>query len=213
MMSPLDPRVRVRDALRALVEEDPARWDKPSLFVLRNRLLDRTGSDARPFAEFLIEALRRGWRERLPGGTVDGARFDATVAPFVMQWSRERFIQPEMARWAVESWAYAMRVIDESQLRIAPPPKRESMAAMASRLNAGAAAAGAQAATAARAVATAMNATSPGRTRPAQGQKAPQQPAGGRGRSGGITGAPARPGGAYTGAYAPAYATRPRGTG
>jgi hypothetical protein len=213
MMSPLDPRVRVRDALRALVEEDPARWDKPSLFVLRNRLLDRTGSDARPFAEFLIEALRRGWRDRLPGGTVDGARFDATVAPFVMQWSRERFIQPEMARWAVESWAYAMRVIDESQLRIAPPPKRESMAAMASRLNAGAAAAGAQAATAARAVATAMNATSPGRTRPAQGQKAPQQPPGGRGRSGATAGAPSRPGGAYTGAYAPAYATRPRGTG
>lgn len=213
MMLPLDPRVRVRDALRALVEEDPARWDKPSLFVLRNRLLDRTGSDARPFAEFLIEALRRGWRDRLPGGTVDAARFDATVAPFVMQWSRERFIQPEMARWAVESWAYAMRVIDESQLRIAPPPKRESMAAMASRLNAGAAAAGAQAATAARAVATAMNTTSPGRTRPAQGQKAPQQPAGGRGRSGNTSGGPSRPGGANTGAYAPAYTTRPRGTG
>jgi hypothetical protein len=213
MMSPLDPRVRVRDALRALVEEDPARWDKPSLFILRNRLLDRTGSDARPFAEFLIEALRRGWRDRLPGGTVDGARFDATVAPFVMQWSRERFIQPEMARWAVESWAYAMRVIDESQLRIAPPPKRESMAAMASRLNAGAAAAGAQAATAARAVATAMNTASPSRTRPTQGQKSPQQPAGGRGRGGSTTGAPSRPGGAYTGTYAPAYATRPRGSG
>jgi len=214
MVSPLDPRVRVRDALRALVEEDPARWDKPSLFVLRNRLLDRTGSDARPFAEFLIEALRRGWRDRLPGGAVDGARFDATVAPFVMQWSRERFIQPEMARWAVESWAYAMRVIDESQLRIAPPPKRESMAAMAARLNAGAAAAGAQAAHAARAVATAMNtATVAGKSRASTGSKGVQQPAGGRGTGRGTTTAPSRAGGPYTGAYAPAYATRGRASG
>lgn len=152
----LDPRVRMRDALRALIDESPERWDKPSLFVLRNRLLDRTGSDARPLAEFLLEALRRGWRDRLPAGTADAARFDATVAPFVLQWSSERFVQPEMARWAVESWAYALRVIDESQLRIAPPPKRESMSAMAARLNAGAAAAGAQAAQAARTVAATM---------------------------------------------------------
>ena len=123
MASPLDPRVRMRDALRTLVDESPARWDAPSLFVLRNRLLDHTGSDARPLAEFLIEALRRGWRDRLPSGAVDTGRFDAMVAPFVLQWSRERFVQPEMARWAVESWAYALRVIDESQVRVAPPPK------------------------------------------------------------------------------------------
>ncbi len=139
----LDPRVRMRDALRDLVTESPTRFDKPSLFVLRNRLLDRTGSDARPLAEFLIEALRRGWRDRLPGNALASSQFDATVAPFVLQWSTERFVQPDMARWAVESWAYALNVIDASQLRIAPPPPppapRESMAAMAARLNAGAA--------------------------------------------------------------------------
>lgn len=178
----------VRDALRMLVEEQPERWDKPSLFVLRNRLLDRTGSDARPLAEFLIEALRRGWRDRLPAnGALETARFDMMVAPFVLQWSRDRFVQPEMARWAVESWAYALRVIDESQLRIAPPPKRESMAAMAARLNAGAANAGAQAAHAAQAVAAAMAAGSgPGAgTAPRMGTpgvgKGPQQAAGARG--------------------------------
>lgn len=179
----------MRDALRALVEEHPERWDKPSLFVLRNRLLDRTGSDARPLAEFLIEALRRGWRDRLPATSLEAARFDTMVAPFVLQWSRERFVQPDMARWALESWAYALRVIDESQLRIAPPPKRESMSAMAARLNAGAATAGAQAAQAARAVAASMaaapapasNSVAAGRARPAAtGARGPQAPAGSR---------------------------------
>lgn len=210
MVSPLDPRIRVRDALRALVEENPGRWDKPSLFVLRNRLLDRTGSDARPLAEFLLEALRRGWRDRLPGSAMETARFDATVAPFVLQWSRERFVQPEMARWAAESWAYALRVIDESQLRIAPPPKRESMAAMAARLNAGAAAAGAQTAQAASAVVQALGGGAPatgftvgaGRKAPPMAGKGPQQPTGGRGTARSTISPPPRFN-APTAAYAP----------
>lgn len=121
----LDPRVRMRDALRTLVAERPDAWAQPSMFVLRNRLLDHTGSDARPLAEFLLEAWQRGWGDRLGAGAMDSARFDALVSPFVLQWSAERFVQPEMARWAVESWAYALGRIDEQQLRIAPPPKRE----------------------------------------------------------------------------------------
>lgn len=155
MTSFLDPRIRMRDALREIIDETPVGWERPSLFVLRNQLLDRTGSDARPLAELLLEALRRGWRDRLPSGSLDTPRFDSLVSPFVLQWSAERFVQPEMARWAVESWAYALRRIDEQQLRIAPPPKRESMAAMAARLNAQATATGGQTAQAARAL-TAM---------------------------------------------------------
>ncbi|QJR35607.1 hypothetical protein [Gemmatimonas groenlandica] len=141
-----DPRVRMRDALRQLVEQDPTAWDGPSLLILRNRLLDFTGSDARPLAELLIEALRRGFRERLPEGALESARWDALVAPFVMQWSAERFVQPDMARWAVECWGYALRTIQPEQLRIAPPPKREPIAALAARLNATAASSGVQAA-------------------------------------------------------------------
>ena len=68
MTSFLDPRIRMRDALRELIDETPVGWERPSLFVLRNRLLDRTGSDARPLAELLLEALRRGWGDRLPSG-------------------------------------------------------------------------------------------------------------------------------------------------
>lgn len=158
----IDPRVRMRDALRELVTQEPATWDRPSLVVLRNRLLDYTGSDARPLADLLIEALRRGFRDRLPDGasngasngssngmndrTMESARWDALIAPFVMQWSAERFVQPDMARWAVECWGYAMHVIQPEQLRIAPPPKPESLAGLASRLQVSAAAKGAQAA-------------------------------------------------------------------
>jgi len=116
-----DPRARMRDALRVVLREDPPAWDDASLLRFRNRLLDETGSDARPLAELLLEAVRRGWREQLPTSAVDPARWDAMVAPFVMRWSAERFVQPEMARWAAETWGYSLGVIGVEQLRIAPP--------------------------------------------------------------------------------------------
>lgn len=146
MIGFVDPRVRMRDALHQLVLHDPSSWDRTSLLILRNRLLDETGSDARPLAELLIEALRRGIRERLAVGAMESARWDAVVSPFVMQWSVERFVQPDMARWAVECWGYALRVIPPDQLRIAPPTIREPMTALAARLNAEAASRSVQAA-------------------------------------------------------------------
>jgi hypothetical protein len=202
---PFDPRVRVRDALRELIAENPTGWDRPSLFVVRNRLLDRTGSDARPYAELLLEAARRGWRDRLPATALDSHRWHATLSPFLLQWSADRFIQPEMARWALESWAYAMHVIDASQLTIAPPPRavvratttttaaatasREPLQAMAARLNARAAANGAAARTAAVRV---------GGTRAAGVAGAgPGSPAGGRSPRRATTTLPGRPTTAY----------------
>lgn len=179
----LDPRIRMRDALRELIDENPGGWEQPSLFVLRNRLLDRTGSDARPLAELLLEALGRGWRERLPTGRLGTPQFDGLAAPFVMQWSAQRFVQPEMARWAVESWAYALGRIDAQQIRIAPPPKRESMTAMASRLNAQATVAGVQTADTARAIATATaiaSARSSGNAKPRPPVAVPARPRGAR---------------------------------
>ena len=107
----VDPRIRMRNALRSLVEADPLHWHEPSLVVFRNRLLDQTGSDARPLAELLLEALQRGWQDRMPRERVEPARWDALSAPFVMQWSAERFIQHDMAQWATECWALAFGVI------------------------------------------------------------------------------------------------------
>jgi len=121
-MSITDPRARMRDALKRLLREQPPAWeDDASLARFRNLLLDETGSDARPLAELLLEALRRGWREQLPSGPLQPPRWDATVSPFVMRWSADCFIQPEMARWAAESWGFSLGVIGADQLRIAPP--------------------------------------------------------------------------------------------
>lgn len=114
-----DPRVRMRDALRTLVRAGDT-WGEPTLEIFRNRLLDITGSDARPLAELLVEALRRGWRERMREQPLSTAAWDALVAPFIMHWSAERFVQPDMARWAVECWGFAFGVIRDDQLRIAP---------------------------------------------------------------------------------------------
>jgi hypothetical protein len=139
-MSFVDPRVRMRNALRALVQADPEHWHAPSLTVFRNRLLDETGSDARPLAELLMEALQRGWRERMPRERVDPSRWDALSAPFVMQWSAERFVQPDMAQWATECWALAFGVIAPEQLRIVPPaaptPPRAASNAVSTSANA-----------------------------------------------------------------------------
>ncbi len=117
----VDPRVRVRDALRELIREGPPAWDDESLARFRNRLLDETGSDARPLAELLMEAVRRGIRQHLSDLSSEPARWDTVVSPFILRWSAERFVQPEMARWAVECWGLSFGVIREGQLMIAPP--------------------------------------------------------------------------------------------
>lgn len=109
----------MREALRTLVHAGDS-WSEPTHDIFRNRLLDLTGSDARPLAELLMEALRRGWRERMHEQPLTTAAWDALVAPFIMHWSAERFVQPDMARWAVECWGYAFGVIRDDQLRIAP---------------------------------------------------------------------------------------------
>lgn len=115
-----DPRLRMRNALRELVRAEPDTWQQPSLAIFRNRLLDAAGSDARPLAELLLEAIARGGVQRL-SQPMDAARWEAITAQFVMQWSVERFVQLDMARWATESWAFAFGVINAEQLRIAPP--------------------------------------------------------------------------------------------
>lgn len=117
-----DPRVRVREALHDLVREDPTGWSVPTLEVFRNRLLDRTGSDYRPYADLVVEAVRRGWCQRLGHGTVALAQWDRLLSPFVLQWTSERFVQAEMARWAAECWGVALGVLPLDRVQVAPPP-------------------------------------------------------------------------------------------
>jgi len=135
-----DLRQRVRDAVHRVVQLTPDRWHEPSLLVFRNRVLDLTGSDARPYVELLLDAWER-FAERLPKGPMSSVAWDTQVAPLVMQWTSSRFLQPEMARWAIGCWGYALGRIIEVE-RSAPPSRSEPIANMAARLNARVAATG-----------------------------------------------------------------------
>lgn len=113
-----DARRTMRDALHRLVS-DAEDWSQPSLAVFRNRLLDEVGSDARPLANLLIEAIERGVVDSLPRTSMPPALWSAKSTPLVMRWVNDRFLQPEVARWAVEAWGYALGCIDISQLTAA----------------------------------------------------------------------------------------------
>jgi len=113
-----DARRSMRDALHRLVS-DVDDWSHPSLAVFRNRLLDEVGSDARPLANLLIEAIERGVVDSLPRSSMPPALWSAKSTPLVMRWVNDRFLQPEVARWAVEAWGYALGCIDISQLTAA----------------------------------------------------------------------------------------------
>lgn len=110
-----DQRRLLRESLRQHVFGKPE-WAEPSLAIFRNRLLDDVGSDARPLANLLLEALSRGLAEKLPRSPLAPMQWNARCTSIVMQWVGERFVQPEAARWAVESWAFAFGAITSAQL-------------------------------------------------------------------------------------------------
>lgn len=127
-------RRTLRDALHRRVRgvED---WSHPSMAVFRNHLLDDVGSDARPLTNLLLEAVDRGVLDSLPRERVTPALWTARCTSLVMQWVGERFVQPEAARWAVESWAYAMGTIEASQLTVLPDAAHNGADASGSSAN------------------------------------------------------------------------------
>lgn len=116
----LDPRELVQRALCRVVAVHPPEWEEAALLRFRNRLLDETGSAARPLAELLLEAIRRGLPQRLPASPVERAEWDTLASSFAMQWSAERFVATDMARWAIDSWGAAFRLIDDVARAAAP---------------------------------------------------------------------------------------------
>ena len=116
----LDSRELVQRALCRVVREHPPEWEEAALVRFRNRLLDETGSATRPLAELLLEAIRRGLPQRLPASPVERAEWDTMASSFAMQWSAERFVATDMARWAIDSWGAAFRLIEDVARAAAP---------------------------------------------------------------------------------------------
>ncbi len=123
----INARRALRDALHRRVRgvDD---WSKPSMAVFCNCLLDDVGSDARPLVNLLLEAVDRGALTSLTHDRMAPALWTARCTSLVMRWVGERFVQPEAARWAVESWAYALGTIESSQLTVLPDAPHGSAA-------------------------------------------------------------------------------------
>lgn len=78
----------------------------------RNRMLDHCGSDHRPLVELLL-SLGPTLHRRLHGSHGAGMLWETRRAPLVHHVVATRYLQPDVARWAVDAWAAALGVISE----------------------------------------------------------------------------------------------------
>ncbi len=78
----------------------------------RNRLLDETGSDYRPLVDLLIDLghATRPALQRLGHAPLSASAWDTARAPIVHQIVSTRYLQPDVARWAVDVWGRALGV-------------------------------------------------------------------------------------------------------
>ncbi len=107
----VDPKRRLPGALRSHTRGTRTLGDEPEA-IIRNRLLDDVGSDARPLVNLLLEAYARGIPQTLPAGPLAHDVWERHCARVVMAWVADRFIDAEVARWAVETWAFAIGALD-----------------------------------------------------------------------------------------------------
>jgi hypothetical protein len=87
----------------------------------RNGLLDLVGSDARPLADLLLRVEAHGVAAAIPAGPLAPAAWAPVRARLAFAYAAETFLDAEMARWAVDAWAYATGAIDAGGLYVAPP--------------------------------------------------------------------------------------------
>ncbi|MCU0648040.1 MAG: hypothetical protein MUF00_08600 [Gemmatimonadaceae bacterium] len=115
-------RSRVRHALRESFHPG-AEWRTASAVQRRNLLLDAVGSDHRPLVDLLLFAEERGVPARLPTDPLTGDRWELVHAQIALDFAARTFVQIDAARWAVETWAFAMGIVGDEQLeRIEPEP-------------------------------------------------------------------------------------------
>lgn len=104
----MDARAHVQAGLIRLLRGDPALWPVADRQRFLHRLLDETGSDHRALAVLLLRAWDAEIPQRLDAAAARGTPWGESAAPHVVGLASEHFIQPEMARWAVETWGMAL---------------------------------------------------------------------------------------------------------
>ncbi|WP_309673109.1 hypothetical protein [Gemmatimonas sp.] len=94
----------------------------------RNRLLDDTGSDHRPLVDLLLDLGHtvRPALQRIAPTPLSASAWDTARAPLVHQIVSTRYLQPDVARWAVDVWGRALGVSPApgARERIASPQLR-----------------------------------------------------------------------------------------
>jgi hypothetical protein len=104
----MDARAHVQAGLVRLLAGDRSLWPVADRQRFLHRLLDETGSDHRALAVLLMRAHDVGVPEQLERAKGRGTPWGESASPHIVGLASEHFIQPEMARWAVESWGMAL---------------------------------------------------------------------------------------------------------
>jgi hypothetical protein len=114
----------VREGLRRVVTRwgEPAGADAPAGVVWQNRLLDEVGSDRRGLVQLLLRVHADGLAAQIPRGPLDPAAWATIRARLAFGYASATYLNGDMARWAVDAWAYALGVIDARALYAPPPP-------------------------------------------------------------------------------------------
>ena len=115
----------VREGLRRLVRRagapPPRSAPAADRVGWRNLLLDEVGSDARPLADLLLRVEGDGVVAAIPAGALAPIAWAPVRARLAFGYAAETFLDAEVARWAVDAWAYALGAIDATGLYVAPP--------------------------------------------------------------------------------------------
>ena len=136
---PPDARSAVREGLRRVVAQlgdPPEAPDAARAWC--NRLLDETGSDRRGLVQLLLRVRADGVVAELPSGPMTPAAWAPVRARLAFAYAASTYLDAEMARWAVDAWAYAHGVIGADGLWAppappAPAPSRGAMAPLPAR--------------------------------------------------------------------------------
>ena len=121
----MDLRRTVREALARRVA-DTTWWPPEDASRFHNRLLDDCGDAARPEVALLMRLHARDIGGRLPPAVLSHAAWlrerSTLVTVFANELAAEGVVAADDVAWAVESWAIALAVIENSLLT--PPPPR-----------------------------------------------------------------------------------------
>lgn len=116
-----DMSTAVRVGLARLVHDWPE-WSTHPLVLLKNRLLDECGGDARPYIALVIRAAEVGVPDRIVEWGGVGGAWSSVRGPLIVSLISESFLRQEMATWVVDTWGAALLGGERLGIKESSPP-------------------------------------------------------------------------------------------